>query len=232
MLEKIKSTLPLILIAILAAAIIGLPQLLETISMNNFAKPLHFHAVPENTTIYHKGVQYVDDDSSKIAVMLLETRMSEEEIKAFYADILETEEAEKKDLILEVEKMAEGDLDVIKEEGHFREDMDYYFVYIYGDSLAKPLFLHPEPDNSRIYLENTYYHDDKDMKTAEICLGTTLSPEELEAFYADVLQDDISQEYQLTLEVKPLEGEAMERVKLQEDYDDTLEYYAVCLNAE
>ena len=231
MLEKIKTIVPLILIAILILAIISLPQLMETISMDKFAKPLHMHEVPENAVILHKGVQYQADDSGMIAVMLLQTDMTLEETEAFYSDILSMEEAQNEDLILAVEKMDESHLDAVKESGYYTETRQHYFVYIYNDSLAKPLFDHVLPKDSQMFFPNVYYNEEQRTKTAEVTLGTMLTPEETEAFYADLLSGEGAEGQLLTLEVTELSEEDMDRITQRDDYNESLRYYRVCLHA-
>lgn len=132
MLEKIKKNYIVIIMGIIVVAIFLLPPLVEQIKMDQFGKPLFLHEMPEGSLILHQGAQYQDMSEEKIAVILLRTDLTIEETKEFYSDILTTEAAEKYNLVLNVEEMAESDLGAVKEGGYYDENLNYYFVYIYS----------------------------------------------------------------------------------------------------
>jgi hypothetical protein len=137
MIEFIKKYGVMIIIVLLVAAIFMVPSMMEQVRLTKFGEPLTLHELPPDTICLHRGVQYQDMSEEKIAVIMLRTPLTIEETKEFFSDILKTEAAEKYNLILNAEEVAETDLGVVKEQGYYDENMNYYFVYIYSTESAE-----------------------------------------------------------------------------------------------
>jgi len=137
MIKFIKKYGAMIVIVLMIAAIFTVPSLIEQINLNKFGEPLTLHELPPDTICLHRGVQYQDMSEEKIAVMMLRTPLTLEETKEFFSDILTTEAAEEYNLILNAEEVAETDLGIVKEQGFYDKNMNYYFVYIYSTESAE-----------------------------------------------------------------------------------------------
>lgn len=137
MMKFIKKYWAMIVIVLAVATIFTVPSLMEQVRLTKFGEPLTLHELPPDTICLHRGVQYQDMSEEKIAVMMLRTPLTLEETKEFFSDILETEAAEEYNLILNAEEVAETDLGVVKEQGFYDENMNYYFVYIYSTESAE-----------------------------------------------------------------------------------------------
>lgn len=229
MLEKIKKNIPIIIVAIVLIAGLALPELIETAVMYHFAKPLHDHQLAGEDIVLHKGVQYQLDGKNKIAVVLLRTDMTAEETEAYYSDILDTEFAKEKDILLDVAEVAKEDaaIDLIKDKGYYDETLQYYYVYIYSDSMAKPLFAHSVAEGSRVLEQDVMYAEDSDRKTVYLHLETEMTVEETEAFYADVLSTELAQKEGYILEVAVLDHEELELLQGSGEYHQDMNYYSV-----
>ena len=137
MIEFIKKYWAMAVMVLVIAAIFTVPSMMEQVRLTKFGEPLTLHELPPDTICLHRGVQYQDMSEEKIAVMMLRTPLTMDETKEFFSDILQTEAAEKYNLILNVEEVAETDLGVVKEHGYYDENMNYFFVYIYSTESAE-----------------------------------------------------------------------------------------------
>lgn len=137
MIEFIKKYWAMAVVLLAVVAMFVVPSLMEQIQLTKFGEPLTLHELPPDTICLHRGVQYQNMSEEKIATVMLRTPLTREETKEFYSDILTTEAAEKYNLILDVEEVAEVDLGVVKEHGYYDETMNYYFVYIYSTESAE-----------------------------------------------------------------------------------------------
>lgn len=231
MLEKLRNKLPIIIAAIVMIAALAVPELIETHMMHKFAEPLYEHALAGDDIVLHKGVQYQLDGENKIAVILLRSDMDQAEIYEFYSDILDMEFAVKKYVLLDVEEVVAEDaaVELIKDKGYYDQSLHYYYVYIYTDPMAKPLFSHPLPANSVVLDQDIVYAEDDDRKTVYIHLETEMTAEETELFYADVLTTELAQKEEHLMQVTPMTKDELAAYQDRGDYREDMNYFTVAV---
>lgn len=226
--NKTRSILISLLVAVMLLAMLVVPQLLEIHTVNKFAEPLYAHEVRDGDLVLHSGVQYQLDNVNKVAVLLLRTDKTVEETKAFYDDLQDMEE---KDLIVQVTPAAAEDpvYDVIKEKGYYDADLNYYWVYMYSDDYAGLLFLHDLPQGDRILTQDVTYIEDNRYKVAYIHLETEMTAEETEELFSDVLETGAAKRDGLVLEVTPLDADTLKAYENEGKISDGKYYYTVSL---
>ena len=226
--NKTRSIITALLVAVLLLAMLIVPQLLELHTVNKFAEPLYTHEVRDGDLVLHSGVQYQLDNVNKIAVLLLRTERSVEETRDFYADLQDMEE---KDLIVQVTPAAAEDpvYELIKEKGYYDPDLNYFWVYMYSDDYAGLLFLHDLPQGDRILAQDITYIEDDQYKVAYIHLETEMTSTEAEKLFSDVLETRAAKKDGLVLEVKPLDEETLKSYEEQGRISDGKNYFTVSL---
>ena len=132
--EKLKNILTSILLLALGAAVLGyfyVPQKIEEYQCNQFAKPFFSHPLPENSySVQASSVR--DENGGTTAAAIVGTHLTEEELYAFYADTEYPPAREGEKVELSVKALDEASVKVLKEAGKYREEENFYFVYIYS----------------------------------------------------------------------------------------------------
>lgn len=128
--EKIMRWIPLLVLVIFLGTIF-VPRWINQQACKAYAEPLFSHALPDGAKVV--STDAVKDDNGGItAAILMQTDLSQEELKAFYAD-LELEPAEEGHTVsLNVKTLSEEDLDVLKQAKLYEDGASYQFVYIYS----------------------------------------------------------------------------------------------------
>jgi len=126
--ELIKRLLPaLLMIAVLAVFL--LPGKLEERKANQFGEPLFSHTLPEGAELIQQDAGKTDD-GSVMAAMILKTKMSSEELEAFYGDISYTPAEEGQAVTLNASPLDESSLAALKQAKLYEEGAVYQFVFL------------------------------------------------------------------------------------------------------
>ena len=127
--EKLKNFLPLLLMAAILAAFL-LPKRLEQKACNNFGAPLFEHALPEGTKVVQQTA-VKDDEGGVTAALLLQTELTPETLKAFYADTDYPPMKEGQTVTLSAKELDEASMDALKQAKLYEDGASYRFVYLY-----------------------------------------------------------------------------------------------------
>lgn len=137
--EILKNALTTLLLVAFAAVLLGvfvIPDKVEEYQLNQFAKPLFAHALPENSYSVQASTAR-DENGGSTAAAIIGTQLTEEELYAFYADTEYPPAKEGEVVELSVKALDEASVSVLKEAGMYREEDKYYFVYIYSSKPAE-----------------------------------------------------------------------------------------------
>lgn len=126
--ELIKRLLPALLMIVVLAVFL-LPGKLEERKANQFGEPLFSHALPEGAELIQQDAGKTDD-GSVMAAMILKTKMSSEELEAFYGDISYTPAEEGQAVTLNASPLDESSLAALKQAKLYEEDAVYQFVFL------------------------------------------------------------------------------------------------------
>ena len=126
--ELIKRLLPALLM-ILVLAVFLLPGKLEERKANQFGEPLFSHTLPEGAELIQQDAGKTDD-GSVMAAMILKTKMSSEELEAFYGDISYTPAEEGQAVTLNASPLDESSLAALKQAKLYEEGAVYQFVFL------------------------------------------------------------------------------------------------------
>lgn len=132
--EKLKNILTSVVLLAFGAVLLCvfyLPQKLEERECERFAAPLFQHVKPENAySVQNSSVR--DDQGGTTAAIILASALTEEELTAFYSDVEYPPAREGEKVELAVKALDEASLEALRSAGKYREEDDYYFVYIYS----------------------------------------------------------------------------------------------------
>jgi len=132
--ELMKRILTSAVLLAFGAVLLGvfyIPQKMEERECERFAAPLFEHALPENSySVQNSSVR--DDQGGTTAAMIIGTSLSEEELAAFYGDTEYLPAREGEQVELSVKALDEASLEALRSAGKYREEEDYFFVYIYS----------------------------------------------------------------------------------------------------
>ena len=132
--ELMKRILTSAVLLAFGAVLLGvfyIPQKMEERECERFAAPLFEHALPENSySVQNSSVR--DDQGGTTAAMIIGTSLSEEELAAFYGDTEYLPAREGEQVALSVKALDEASLEALRSAGKYREEEDYFFVYIYS----------------------------------------------------------------------------------------------------
>ena len=126
--ELIKRLLPALLMIVVLAVFL-LPGKLEERKANQFGEPLFSHTLPEGAELIQQDAGKTDD-GSVMAAMILKTKMSSEELEAFYGDISYTPAEEGQAVTLNANPLDESSLAALKQAKLYEEDAVYQFVFL------------------------------------------------------------------------------------------------------
>lgn len=132
--ELMKRILTSAVLLAFGAVLLGvfyIPQKMEERECERFAAPLFEHALPENSySVQNSSVR--DDQGGTTAAMIIGTSLSEEELAAFYGDTEYLPARKGEQVELSVKALDEASLEALRSAGKYREEEDYFFVYIYS----------------------------------------------------------------------------------------------------
>jgi len=126
--ELIKRLLPALLMIVVLAVFL-LPGKLEERKANQFGEPLFSHTLPEGAELIQQDAGKTDD-GSVMAAMILKTKMSSEELEAFYGDISYTPAEEGQAVTLNASPLDESSLAALKQAKLYEEGAVYQFVFL------------------------------------------------------------------------------------------------------
>lgn len=126
--ELIKRLLPALLMIVVLAVFL-LPGKLEERKANQFGEPLFSHTLPENAELIQQDAGKTDD-GSVMAAMILKTKMTSEELEAFYGDISYTPAEEGQAVTLNASPLDESSLAALKQAKLYEEGAVYQFVFL------------------------------------------------------------------------------------------------------
>ena len=126
--ELIKRLLPALLMIVVLTVFL-LPGKLEERKANQFGEPLFSHTLPEGAELIQQDAGKTDD-GSVMAAMILKTKMSSEELEAFYGDISYTPAEEGQAVTLNASPLDESSLAALKQAKLYEEDAVYQFVFL------------------------------------------------------------------------------------------------------
>ena len=132
--EIMKNIWTTVLLVAFAGVLLGvfvIPDKIEEYKLQQFAKPLFAHSVPENSYSVYSSIA-TDDEGGTTAAAILGTQLTEEELYEFYADTEYPPAKEGDTVELSVKALDEDSLTVLQEAGKYREEDQYYFIYIYS----------------------------------------------------------------------------------------------------
>lgn len=135
-LKNIGTTVLLVAFAAVLLGVFVIPQKVEEYRMNQFAKPLFGHLLPDASYTVQSSVG-TDDNGGTTAAAIVGTQLTEEELYEFYADTEYAPAKEGEVVELSVKALDETSINVLKEAGRYREEDKYYFVYIYSSKPAE-----------------------------------------------------------------------------------------------
>lgn len=129
-----KNVLTSIFLLAVGAVLLGvfyIPGKVEEHQLNQFARPLFYHLLPEDTyAVQTSSVR--DDDGGTTAAIILGTSLTQEELLTFFSDTEYPPANEGETVVLEVKPLDEASIEVLKKAKQYRDQSDYYFVYIYS----------------------------------------------------------------------------------------------------
>lgn len=129
-----KNVLTTVFLLAVGAAFLGVyyvPQKAEERRLSQFAQPLFYHLLPEDTyAVQTSSVR--DDDGGTTAAIIIGTSLSSDELIEFYSDAEYLPANEGETVTLEVKALDESSISALKQAGKYREQSDYYFLYIYS----------------------------------------------------------------------------------------------------
>ena len=132
--ELMKRILTSAVLLAFGAVLLGvfyIPQKMEERECERFAAPLFEHALPENSySVQNSSVR--DDQGGTTAAMIIGTSLSEEELAAFHGDTEYLPARKGEQVELSVKALDEASLEALRSAGKYREEEDYFFVYIYS----------------------------------------------------------------------------------------------------
>jgi len=126
--ELIKRLLPALLMIVVLTVFL-LPGKLEERKANQFGEPLFSHTLPEGAELIQQDAGKTDD-GSVMAAMILKTKMSSEELEAFYGDISYTPAEEGQAVTLNASPLDESSLAALKQAKLYEEGAVYQFVFL------------------------------------------------------------------------------------------------------
>lgn len=99
------------------------------------------------------------------------------------------------------------------------------------NDFGAPLFDHALPADTKV-VQQSAVKDEEGGVTAALLLQTTLSSEELKAFYGDTDYPPMEEGQTVTLSAKPLDADSMEALKQAKLYEEGASYQFVYLYAK
>lgn len=129
-----KNVLTSVLLLAFGAVLLGvfyIPKKVEEHQLKQFSHPLFYHLLPDDTyAVQTSSVR--DDNGGTTAAIIMGTSMTGDELLEFYSDTEYPPANEGETVTLEVKALDEASIEVLKKAGKYREQSDYYFVYIYS----------------------------------------------------------------------------------------------------
>lgn len=129
--ENVWKTILLVVAGALLLGVFYIPKKVEEYKLNQFARPLFYHLMPTDTySVQTSSVR--DDNGGTTAAIILGTSCTQEELLAFYSDVEYPPADEGENVVLQVKPLDEASIEVLKKAGKYREQSEYFFVYIYS----------------------------------------------------------------------------------------------------
>lgn len=129
--QNVLTTILLLTVGAVLLGVFYIPKKVEEHQLNQFARPLFYHLLPDDT--YAVQVSSVrDNNGGTTAAIILGTSLTQEELLAFYSDTEYPPAKEGESVDLEVKPLDDVSIDVLKKAGKYRDQSEYYFVYIYS----------------------------------------------------------------------------------------------------
>lgn len=126
--ERLKKWLPWVMILLFIAVVYG-PRWIGNAAAMNFGKPLFDYPLPEQAILISQDAAK-DDEGVITAALLLQTDLTGEELKAYYADVQMKPAKDGQTVAVEVKALTDEDLEVLKTAKVYVEGAQYQFVYV------------------------------------------------------------------------------------------------------
>lgn len=129
--ENVLTTIIMLAFGAVILCVFYLPQKIEERECERFAAPLFQHATPEGSYVVQTS-SVRDDAGGTTAAIILGTSLTEEELLTAYSDVVYVPARDGETVELSVKPLDEGSISALKNAGRYREEDDYYFIYIYS----------------------------------------------------------------------------------------------------
>ncbi len=131
-----ENVLTSIILLVFGAVLLGvfvLPQRIEEYQCNQFAKPLFYHLIPEDSYAVQTSALRDEEGGTTAAIILgVASEMTAEELNAFYSDTEYVPANEGETVSLSVTALDESSISALQQAGMYREGDQYYFIYLYS----------------------------------------------------------------------------------------------------
>ena len=127
-----------ILVFIVLVVLIGImmnPGGSKETKASDFARPLFEHPAPQDTTVLTKAEDggKTDGKSYYFAALVLQSKLSKEELEACYGDISYAPAAEGQEVSLKVLPVEGDSIDVVKSSKEYKDGAgDLWYIYLYS----------------------------------------------------------------------------------------------------